>query len=120
MLANCQIYFRYKGISSHAAMSPHLGRSALDAVTLFNVGIQFLREHVLPTVRMHYAVTDTGGFFSQRGPANSRSPLSAARAENGILADVRSRVEDIARGAALMTGTELEIDFVKACSNVVP
>ena len=120
MLANCQIYFRYKGISSHAAMSPHLGRSALDAVTLFNVGIQFLREHVLPTVRMHYAVTDTGG-FSPNVVQPTAEVLCLLRApENGILADVRSRVEDIARGAALMTGTELEIDFVKACSNVVP
>lgn len=120
MLANCQIYFRYKGISSHAAMSPHLGRSALDAVTLFNVGIQFLREHVLPTVRMHYAVTDTGG-FSPNVVQPTAEVLSLLRApDNTILADVRARVEDIARGAALMTGTELEIDFVKACSNVVP
>ncbi|MCI7795511.1 MAG: amidohydrolase [Lachnospiraceae bacterium] len=120
MLANCQIYFRYKGVSSHAAMSPHLGRSALDAVTLFNVGIQFLREHVLPTVRMHYAVTDTGG-FSPNVVQPTAEVLCLLRApDNTILADVRARVEDIARGAALMTGTELEIDFVKACSNVVP
>lgn len=120
MLANCQIYFRYKGISSHAAMSPHLGRSALDAVTLFNVGIQFLREHVLPSVRMHYAVTDTGG-FSPNVVQSTAEVLTLLRApDNVILADVRARVEDIARGAALMTGTELEIDFVKACSNVVP
>lgn len=120
MLANCQIYFRYKGVSSHAAMSPHLGRSALDAVTLFNVGIQFLREHVLPSVRMHYAVTDTGG-FSPNVVQSTAEVLTLLRApDNVILADVRARVEDIARGAALMTGTELEIDFVKACSNVVP
>jgi len=83
-------------------------------------GIQFLREHVLPTVRMHYAVTDTGG-FSPNVVQPTAEVLCLLRApENGILADVRSRVEDIARGAALMTGTELEIDFVKACSNVVP
>lgn len=120
MLANCQIYFRYKGVSSHAGISPHLGRSALDAVTLFNVGIQFLREHVLPSVRMHYAVTDTGG-FSPNVVQPTAEVLCLLRApDNEILSDVRARVEDIARGAALMTGTELEIDFVKACSNVVP
>ncbi len=119
-LANCQIYFRYKGISSHAGISPHLGRSALDAVTLFNVGIQFLREHVLPSVRMHYAVTDTGG-FSPNVVQPTAEVLVLLRAEdNATVADVRSRVEDIARGAALMTGTELEIDFVKATSNTVP
>lgn len=120
MLANCQIYFRYKGVSSHAGISPHLGRSALDAVTLFNVGIQFLREHVLPTVRMHYAVTDPGG-FSPNVVQPTAEVLCLLRApDNEILADVRARAEDVARGAALMTGTELEIDFVKACSNVVP
>ena len=69
---------------------------------------------------MHYAVTDTGG-FSPNVVQPTAEVLCLLRApENGILADVRSRVEDIARGAALMTGTELEIDFVKACSNVVP
>ena len=101
-------------------ISPHLGRSALDAVTLFNVGIQFLREHVLPSVRMHYAVTDTGG-FSPNVVQPTAEVLVLLRAEdNATVADVRSRVEDIARGAALMTGTELEIDFVKATSNTVP
>ena len=119
-LANCQIAFRYKGISSHAGISPHLGRSALDAVTLFNVGIQFLREHVLPSVRMHYAVTDTGG-FSPNVVQPTAEVLVLLRAEDNMtVSEVRSRVEDIARGAALMTGTELEIDFVKATSNTVP
>ena len=89
-------------------------------MTLFNVGIQFLREHVLPSVRMHYAVTDTGG-FSPNVVQPTAEVLALLRApDNTILADVKSRVEDIARGAALMTGTELEIDFVKATSNVVP
>ena len=83
-------------------------------MTLFNVGIQFLREHVLPSVRMHYAVTDTGG-FSPNVVQPTAEVLVLLRAEdNATVADVRSRVEDIARGAALMTGTELEIDFVKS------
>ncbi len=60
-LANYQVAFKFKGISSHAANSPHLGRSALDAVELMNVGVNYLREHVIPEARMHYAVTNTGG-----------------------------------------------------------
>ena len=69
---------------------------------------------------MHYAVTDTGG-FSPNVVQPTAEVLALLRApDNTILADVKSRVEDIARGAALMTGTELEIDFVKATSNVVP
>lgn len=59
--ANCQVYFKFKGVSSHAAGSPHLGRSALDAVELMNVGVNYLREHIEPTDRIHYAVLDTGG-----------------------------------------------------------
>lgn len=59
-LANYQVYFRFKGLSSHAANSPHLGRSALDAVELMNVGVNYLREHVVPEARMHYAITNTG------------------------------------------------------------
>ena len=59
--ANCQAYFRFHGVSSHAAGSPHLGRSALDAVELMDVGVNYMREHMEPTDRIHYAITDTGG-----------------------------------------------------------
>lgn len=40
---------------------PHLGRSALDAVKLMNVGVNYLREHMLDDARIHYAITDSGG-----------------------------------------------------------
>ncbi|UUZ79128.1 hypothetical protein LJK88_28370 [Paenibacillus sp. P26] len=60
-LATCQVYFKFKGRSSHAGASPHLGRSALDAVELTNVGANYLREHLIPEARLHYAITNTGG-----------------------------------------------------------
>ncbi|SPT38888.1 Aminobenzoyl-glutamate utilization protein B [Achromobacter denitrificans] len=60
-LANIQAYFRFRGIAAHAANSPHLGRSALDAVELMNVGVNYLREHMVPDARVHYAVTNSGG-----------------------------------------------------------
>lgn len=60
-MANYQISYRFQGVSAHAAMSPELGRSALDALELMNVGVQFLREHVPTDTRIHYAITDTGG-----------------------------------------------------------
>ena len=120
MLANCQVYFHYKGISSHAGLSPHLGRSALDAVELLNVGVQFLREHVPTTVRMHYAITNAGG-FSPNVVQPKADVLYLLRApDNEVLADVYARVKRIAQGAAMMTDTEVEVDFVKACSNVIP
>ena len=54
-------YYRFKGVSSHAAFTPELGRSALDALELMNVGVNFLREHVPQDVRLHYAITNAGG-----------------------------------------------------------
>ena len=41
--------------------APHLGRSALDAVELMNVGVNYLREHIIPEARVHYAITNSGG-----------------------------------------------------------
>ena len=61
MLANRQVYFRFHGISSHAGAAPQKGRSALDAVELMNVGVNYLREHMEMTDRIHYAVLNTGG-----------------------------------------------------------
>ena len=60
-LANVKMIFRFRGQSAHAAGSPELGRSALDALELMNVGVQFLREHVPDDTRIHYAITNAGG-----------------------------------------------------------
>jgi len=60
-LANIQAVFEFKGQSSHAANSPDMGRSALDAMELMNVGGNYLREHVTSEARYHYAILDGGG-----------------------------------------------------------
>lgn len=60
-LANCQVLYRFHGKAAHAAICPELGRSALDAVELLNVGVQFLREHMPSDCRVHYAITNAGG-----------------------------------------------------------
>jgi len=52
--------FRFHGTSAHAGGSPHKGRSALDAVELMNVGVNYMREHITEKVRMHYAITHGG------------------------------------------------------------
>ena len=69
--ANCQAYFRFQGVTSHAAASPHLGRSALDAVELMNVGANYLREHMDPDDCFHYAMTDNGGSSPNVVPAHA-------------------------------------------------
>ena len=60
-LANTRADFYFTGRASHAAASPHLGRSALDAVELMNVGVNYMREHMPSDARIHYALIDTGG-----------------------------------------------------------
>lgn len=119
-LANYQVYFRFKGVSSHAANSPHLGRSALDAVELMNVGVNYLREHIVPEARIHYAVTNTGGISPNVVQADAEV-LYLIRAPKVQQVDaIYKRVCKIAEGAALMTETDLSIEFDKACSNYIP
>lgn len=119
-LANFQVAFRFLGKSAHAASVPHLGRSALDAVELMNVGVNYLREHVVQEARMHYAITNSGG-NSPNVVQPEAEVLYLLRAPKlGQVKEIYERVCDIAQGAALMTGTKLDIRFEKACSNVVP
>lgn len=119
-LANYQVYFRFKGITSHAANSPHLGRSALDAVELMNVGVNYLREHVVPEARMHYAVTNTGGFSPNVVQAEAEVLYLIRAPKVKQVDEIYKRVCKVAEGAALMTETQLTIEFDKACSNYRP
>lgn len=118
-LANCQVYFRFKGKSSHAAASPHLGRSALDAVELLNIGVNFLREHIEDSDRIHYAITNTGGISPNVVQANAEVLYLIRSTNTEKVSKLYERVVKIAQGAALMTETELEIEFNKACSNSI-
>ncbi len=120
MLANCQAHFKFHGTSSHAGNAPEKGRSALDAVELMDVGINFLREHMEMTDRVHYAVTNTGGTAPNVVQAEAEVIQLVRSRTNAGVKELYERVCDIARGAALMTDTTVEITFDKACSNVVP
>lgn len=60
-LACIGVLYRFHGRATHAAGQPHLGRSALDACELMNVGANYLREHMIPEARIHYAYRDAGG-----------------------------------------------------------
>lgn len=80
-LANVRVHYSFKGVSAHAGTSPHLGRSALDALELMNMGVQFLREHIIPEARIHYAITNTGGTAPQRRTGGGRISLPDPGAE---------------------------------------
>ena len=118
-LAVVQAYFRFTGISAHAGASPHLGRSALDALELMNVGTNFLREHMIPDARVHYAITDAGGVAPKVVQPRAEALYMIRAPRNADASEVYARVCDIARGAALMTGCELQIQMHSACSNIM-
>ena len=119
-LANVKMIFRFKGQSAHAAGSPELGRSALDALELMNVGVQFLREHVPEDTRIHYAITNAGGASPNVVQASAEAVYLVRSPRLADLEGIKQRVIDCARGAAIMTGTTMEMEFVKGCSNILP
>ncbi|MBE5868188.1 MAG: amidohydrolase [Lachnospiraceae bacterium] len=119
-LANYQILYSFQGVAAHAAGAPHLGRSALDAVELMNIGVNFLREHVVQEARMHYAIVDAGGKSPNVVQPKAQVLYLLRAPKTSQVQEIYERVNDIAKGAALMTGTQVEIQFIKACSNTVP
>lgn len=119
MQANCQAYFKFKGVTAHAAASPHLGRSALDAVELMNVGVNYMREHMEPTDRIHYAVLDTGGTSPNVVQGHAEVLYLIRSTETEKVNRLYERVKKVAQGAALMTETEVTVVFDKACSNIL-
>lgn len=119
-LANIQAAWRFKGIAAHAANSPHLGRSALDAVTLMTTGTNFLNEHIIEKARVHYAITDTGGISPNVVQAQAEVLYLIRAPEMADAQQIYARIEKIAQGAAMMTETTVECRFDKACSSYLP
>jgi len=99
--------FRFKGLPAHASVSPHEGRSALDAVELMNVGTNFLREHIREDARIHYVITKGGGQPNVI-PAETEVWYYVRANKHGDVERYFERVTEIARGAALMTRATLE------------
>jgi len=118
-LANYQVYFHFKGRSSHAAAAPHMGRSALDACELMNVGVNYLREHIIPEARVHYAYTDVGGKAPNVVQATASQLYFIRAPKSSQVREIFERVVDIAKGAALMTGTSMEFEFDSACAEYI-
>jgi aminobenzoyl-glutamate utilization protein B len=112
------LVFRFHGKTAHAGGSPHLGRSALDAVELMNVGVNYMREHVTSKVRMHYVITD-GGDLPNVVPDHAEVWYFLRAPEREELDQVAARVLKIAEGATLMTETTVKETFRGACSNVL-
>lgn len=115
-----QVQYTFHGVAAHAAGDPEKGRSALDAVSLMNLGVQFLREHMEPQARIHYAVTDTGGCSPNVVQARA-SVLYMVRSDRVKKAlELQARVDKIAEGAALMTETSCRRKFIDGLAETIP
>ena len=118
-LANTRIDYTFHGKSAHAAGAPELGRSALDAVELMNIGVNYMREHMPDAARIHYAYLDAGGAAPNvvQARATVRQLIRASTVAE--LREMIARVNKIADGAALMTETRVESKMVTAVSNLI-
>lgn len=110
--------FTFRGTPAHASVSPDRGRSALDAVELMNVGANFMREHLKEDARMHYVIVDGGGQPNVVPPKATVWYFVRANAHRDVEA-IFAWLGDIARGAALMTRTEFQVQIDTDCHEII-
>ena len=115
-----QTEYKFTGIAAHAAGNPDKGRSALDAVELMNIGVQFLREHMPESCRIHYAITEAGGNSPNvvQPHAQVLYMVRAIAVKDAL--ELQARVDKIAEAAAMMTETTMTKRFIDGTSNTVP
>ncbi len=113
------VKFHFEGVTSHAAASPDLGRSALDGIELMNIGINFMREHIVQEARIHYVI-EKGGGQPNVVPAYARSWYYVRAPERDQVDDIYNWVVKIAEGAAMMSRTKLRVEFIEGCYNIIP
>ena len=119
-LACIGVLYRFHGRATHAAGQPHLGRSALDACELMNVGVNYLREHMIQEARIHYAYRDAGGAAPNVVQDHAALYYFIRSPKISQALELRDRVDNCARGAALMTGTTVEILPVDGMCDYLP
>ncbi|MBX3147057.1 MAG: amidohydrolase [Gemmatimonadales bacterium] len=118
-LANISAKFRFRGVSAHAAIAPHQGRSALDGVEAMNAMVNLLREHVPSEARIHYVIT-AGGRAPNVVPDYAESYYYARHSDMRVLEGIWERILATANGAALGTGTKVEVELMNSVYNVLP
>ena len=109
--------FTFNGVAAHAGAEPHLGRSALDAVELMNVGCNYLREHMIDAARIHYAYSDPGGTAPNVVQSHAVIKYEVRAPKVSQVQELFTRVVDVAKGAALMTGTKMQYEITMAFSD---
>lgn len=120
MSASAMVEYWFHGISAHAASAPHMGRSALDACELMNVGMNYLREHIPPRSKLHYAYLDSGGEAPNLIPEKAGVIYNFRASTAEEIIDIRERANAVAEGAALMTGTKVSFVYREGYSDYIP
>ena len=118
-LANKSAKFRFHGVSSHAAVAPERGRSALDGVEAMNFMANLMREHMPDSARLHYVIT-SGGSAPNVVPDFAEVFYYLRHPDAGDLEGLWARLEDAAEGAARGTGTRLEYEVIHGNHSVLP
>ena len=118
-MANISGKFRFHGRSSHAAAAPEKGRSALDGVEVMDVATNFLREHTPDKTRIHYVITSGGG-APNVVPDYAEVYYYVRHPDPAVVRDVWDRVHKAADGAALATGTTVDMEITGGVYALLP
>jgi aminobenzoyl-glutamate utilization protein B len=113
------VKFEFFGVPSHAGASPEQGRSALDAVELMNIGVNYLREHVVQEARIHYVIEE-GGHEPNVVPAYARVWYYVRAPTRDMVDRIYNRVLKIAEGADRMAETTHKVKFLTGVHNGIP
>ena len=117
-LALVDFIVEFEGQAAHASADPWNGRSASDALELYTTGINYYREHVLPTVRIHYDIMEAGKVVNVVPDyAKIWTRVRDTRRDN--MEKVWKRVEEIAKGAAIMADVDYKISLVSGVHEVL-
>lgn len=118
-LACMKVDYTFKGISAHAGANPQDGRSALDALELMNIGVNFLREHIPTSSRVHYAIIDAGGDAPNVVQSHAKVRYMIRANTVSEVENLADRVSRIAKGATLMTDTEVEEERIVTYKDLI-
>ena len=110
---------RYTGRSAHAGVDPWEGRSALKGAELFGAGIQYMREHIKPTTRLHYVYTDAGQ-SPNVVPEQAEILIMIRDEDRAQVNAVTEWVRDVANGAAMTTQTEVDVELFFGLHDLLP
>jgi aminobenzoyl-glutamate utilization protein B len=117
-LALVDFQVEFFGQAAHASADPWNGRSASDALELYTSGINYYREHIKPTVRIHYHIQDAGQVVNVV-PDYSRIWVRVRDSSREGLVPVWKRVEEMAEGAAILANVDYKVNLISGVHEVL-